>query len=414
MILHDHHFHPIGYAVLQQGLDLSGASSLDEVLAGVAERASRSDGAIIGHRFDEEGFADPRLPTAADIDDVLSDRPVLLIRRCGHIAVANRAALALAAIDEAASAPEGGSFDRDRGGRPTGVLRENAIRPVAEAVEPLAPFPTDQEILEALSTLPALGFGSITGIVSAGGGLWGGADEVDLLARIAPDLPIDIDVLVIADSPADLAESSRRLARAGDDRVRFLGWKGFSDGSLGGHTAALRDPYADMPETTGMSILDHGRALEMGQASLDLGGVVAIHAIGDLANDLVLDVMEELIAGGADPGMLRVEHASLLTDRTIQRFADLEVTASVQPAFIASDAPWLERRLGASRMGMAYPFRSLLEAGVRLIGGSDSPVESPDPEPAIAAAMGRPGLDTGQAITEEQARALFLPTGTSR
>jgi predicted amidohydrolase YtcJ len=147
----------------------------------------------------------------------------------------------------------------------------------------------------------------------------------------------------------------------------------------------------------------------MGRTSLDLGGSVAIHAIGDRANDLVLDVHEELIDGGADPGRLRVEHASVLTEATIDRMSRLGVTASIQPAFLASEATWLEKRLGPERMSHAYPFRSLLEAGVPLLGGSDSPVELPDPETGITAAVDRHGINPTESLTRDQAEALFAP-----
>jgi predicted amidohydrolase YtcJ len=140
-----------------------------------------------------------------------------------------------------------------------------------------------------------------------------------------------------------------------------------------------------------------------------LGGSVAIHAIGDLANDRVLDVFEELIGMGADPGRLRVEHASLLTEAAIERMAKLGVTASVQPAFLASESDWLGKRLGDDRMSRVYPFKSLLEAGVHVIGGSDSPVELPDPAIGIGAAVDRPGFEPAERLTPEQAEELFAP-----
>jgi predicted amidohydrolase YtcJ len=191
--------------------------------------------------------------------------------------------------------------------------------------------------------------------------------------------------------------------------IRFVGYKDFIDGSLGGHTAAMYEPFADQPATRGTERYRHDHMVEMGRTSLAMGGSVAIHAIGDRANDLVLDVHEELIAQGADPARLRVEHASILTSETIDRMARLGVTASVQPAFLASEETWLEKRLGPDRMDRAYPFRSLLEAGVPLLGGSDSPVELPDPATGIKAAVDRHGINPGEALSREQAEALFAP-----
>jgi predicted amidohydrolase YtcJ len=136
---------------------------------------------------------------------------------------------------------------------------------------------------------------------------------------------------------------------------------------------------------------------------------VAIHAIGDRANDMVLDVMEDLCKEGVDPGLLRIEHASILTPEAIERMARLGVTASVQPAFLASEETWLEKRLGPERMDRVYPFRSLQEAGVRLLGGSDCPVEPPDPSIGINAAVLRHGINPDQAVSRVAAEAMFSP-----
>jgi predicted amidohydrolase YtcJ len=406
---HDHHFHPLAYAFMVNGMEMMGAADLGEVLALVADRAARVEGPVIGHRLNDETLRELRLPTAADIDDVVPDRPVILYRYCGHIAVANSAALALAGIDSTTPDPPGGSYDRDRSGRPTGVLRETAVETVSSPLAPLTPPPTDDQLVGALENLPRLGLGSITGIVSVKNPVLSGVeDEMETLIRIAPRLPIDIDVLVITRKPLELVAAKERLDQA-EGRVRFWGWKDFSDGSLGGHTAAMYEPFSDRPDTRGTVRLDHERALIMARASTSMGGVAAIHAIGDRANDLVLDVMHQLIGEGVDPGLLRIEHASILTNPTIDRMADLGVTASIQPAFLASEETWLEKRLGPGRMRRAYPFRSLLEAGVHLLGGSDCPVEPPDPRIGITAAVDRHGINPDQAVTPAQAEALFSP-----
>jgi predicted amidohydrolase YtcJ len=409
MKYHDHHLHPFGYAALVNGLELMDAPDLETVMRRVAQNGETVEGAIIGQRLNDEGVRELRLPTAADIDDVVSDRPVLLYRYCGHIAVANSAALALAGIDADTPDPEGGSFDRDPTGQPNGILRETAVAPVTRALEPHTRAPSDLEIISALAGLRRMGIGSITGMVSVSSAVWCSVDdEVETLIRIGPDLPIDIDVLLIASTPDDLRSAKEKIDRA-EGPIRFIGYKDFIDGSLGGHTAAMYEPFSDKPTTRGTERYRHDHMVEMGTASVELGGSVAIHAIGDRANDLVLDIHEELIGGGADPGRLRVEHMSVVNEDTIARMARLGVTASVQPAFLASEATWLEKRLGPERMSRAYPFRSLLEAGVPLLGGSDSPVELPDPETGITAAVDRHGVNPEESITRDQAEALFAP-----
>jgi predicted amidohydrolase YtcJ len=406
---HDHHIHPLGYAGLVNGLELMDAVDLSEVMRRVAARAGEVEGAVIGQRLNDEGVSERRLPVRTEIDDVVGDRPVLLYRYCGHVAVANSAALALAGIDADTWNPEGGSFDRDRAGVATGVLRGTAIGLVSSALASQVTGPTDSAILSALRNLTRMGIGSMTGIVSVGEPLWCGVpDELDVLCRLAPDLPLDIDLLVIAPDPAELADAAEKI-RHSQGRVRFLGWKEFADGSFGGHTAALHQPFADRPDTRGAERLDPEHAKTMARASMMLGGSVAIHAIGDRANDRVLDVYEELVEMGAEPGRLRIEHASLLTGAAIERMAWLGVTASVQPAFLPSESSWLEKRLGEERMSRVYPFRSLLEAGVAVLGGSDSPVEPPDPEIGLNAAMERPGFNPSESLTEDQAISLFSP-----
>lgn len=409
MTYHDHHIHPIGYATLVNGLELMDSVDLADLTARVARFADTVEGAVIGQRLNDEGLAEGRLPTRDDLDDVVGDRPTLLYRYCGHIAVANSAALSLAGVGSGTPDPEGGSFDRDPTGEPTGVLRETAIQSVSSALAPLVDGPSDAAILRAFGDLAAMGLGSITGIVSAGEPLWCGVtDELDVLCRLAPDLPIDVDVLVIAPDPQLLAEAAEKIRRS-QGRVRFLGWKEFADGSFGGHTAALHDPFTDRPDTRGTERLDREHATMMARAAMMLGGTVAVHAIGDRANDAVLDLFEDLVDMGADPTRLRVEHASLLTAAAVERMARLGVTASVQPAFLASEGDWLVKRIGDERMRRVYPFRSLIQAGIQVIGGSDSPVELPDPTIGINAAIGRPGFDPSEGLTPDEAAALFAP-----
>ncbi|HSO49388.1 MAG TPA: amidohydrolase family protein, partial [Acidimicrobiia bacterium] len=148
---HDHHFHPLGYANLVTGLELMDAADLGEVMRRVVARAEQVSGPIIGQRLNDEGLAERRLPTRVDLDEAVSDRPVLLYRYCGHIAVANTKALDLAGVDARSSDPIGGSIDRDATGAPTGVLRETGITMVSRALAQHVAVPSDAEILRALN-----------------------------------------------------------------------------------------------------------------------------------------------------------------------------------------------------------------------------------------------------------------------
>ncbi|MEX1091790.1 MAG: amidohydrolase family protein [Acidimicrobiia bacterium] len=409
MRFHDHHFHPLGYVGMVTGLDLNDAADFDDLARRLADRRDSIDSAIIGQRLNDEGLKERSLPDRALLDSVSPDRPILVYRYCGHIGIANSAALELAGIRAGVTDPDGGSFDRGPAGDPTGVIRETALKLVSDALSGLTTGPSNQEVLDALGRLEDLGIGSVTGMVSAGEPMWCGVgNELETLISLAPELPIDINVIVITDSPETLASAAERIRSAGG-RMRFGGWKDFADGSLGGHTAAMYEPFADRPDEVGVLRLRPAHAGTMARASLELGGDVAIHAIGDRANDEVADFFEHLISNGADPDRLRVEHASILTERTVARFAALGITASIQPAFLASEEEWLERRLGKERMSRAYPFREMAEAGLRLLGGSDCPVEPPDPRIGIRAAVDRHGISPGQALTEDQAIQLFHP-----
>ena len=406
---HDHHFHPFGYALLVNGLDLFDSPDLTTALERVAKFAESREGPVIVERLNDESLADRRLPTRDDIDDVIGDRPVLIYRYCGHVAMANSAALTMAGINSETPDPDGGSIDRDRSGRPTGVLRETAVALVDEVFAPLEPQPSDDQILDAWQGLTDIGLGSVTGIVAASHPQWCGiGDELETVCRLAETMPIDMLLYVTADNPGVLTDAAARIERAGG-RIRFGGWKDWSDGSFGGHTAAMHEPYSDNPSERGLVRLDPAHAIEMGETSLRLGGGVALHAIGDRANDLVLDIHEDLIGRGADSSRLRIEHASILTAPAVERAGRLGVTASVQPAFLASEEDWLVKRLGEERMNLAYPFRSLSEAGAAVIGGSDAPVEGPDPVVGIRAAVDRFGINPSESVDRETAESWFRP-----
>jgi predicted amidohydrolase YtcJ len=407
--LRDAHLHPVGYAAALTRPSLKTApdfSALADIISD-AVRTQPTGTAITGLRLDDETLAEGRLPDREFLDAVSTDHPILLMRYCGHIAVANTAALDLAGIDRSTPDPAGGSIDRDDSGTPTGVLRETAFEPVTAALRPLAPELTPDQITAGLVALASTGLVEIGAMAATDSGLWGGAtSELDVLLEAARNSPIALRIFVIARTPATLRRAATKIDAAGP-RVSFAGVKMFSDGSFGGHTAAMHEPFSDRPDELGTDRLDPEWAFEMATASLDLGGRVAIHAIGDRANGGVLDLMGRLIEWGASPHHLRIEHASVLTSSDIQRFGRLGITASVQPAFIASEVGWLEKRLGPHRIGLTYPFRSLATAGSPLAGGSDCPVEPPHPLHGMAAARDRLGIVPGERLDADAALAMF-------
>lgn len=408
--LRDAHFHPVTYAASLVVPSLKSAKDFAEIGARVGEAASRVAPSVpvSAIRLDDETLHEGQLPTRHDLDKMLPDRPLIIHRYCGHIAVANTAALHLAGVTAATPDPVGGTLDRDERGEPTGVLREMGIELVSLPLAHQAgPAVTDDQVVDAMTALASVGLTSIGGIVGCGDGPWADlGDQFSQLLRIADRLPINVRVLVIGQDPNQLRDAARRLDEVGSPRLTFLGVKIFGDGSLGGHTAAMHEPFTDA-DTTGQLRFDPISSRPLVQTALDLGGISAIHAIGDRANAAVLDFYDDLIQDGADPTRLRIEHASILGPDEIAAFARLGVTASVQPAFMASETEWLEKRVGPDRLLQSYPLRTLLDAGVPLAGGSDCPVEPPHPLPGIAAARDRCGIVPSEGLTAREALHLF-------
>lgn len=402
--LADAHFHPTNWAAAVHRLTLHDASTLGDVIRAVSERAGTMPPGkpLIATRLDDQRLAEKRLPTRHDLDVI--DRPVLLYRVCGHIAVANTAALEASGIGPATQDPAGGSFDRDAFGHPNGILRETAIRTVSSVVGGRGDGLDADEMVSALLPLHEVGLTRLSAMVAYGSDPWcGGPSELRSVLQAAPDSPVEIDVFVIAEEPDDLTEAAERLAKSGGP-VRFAGVKMFSDGSFGGHTAALRTPYSDTGTTGTMRLPAKHR--ELAQRALDLGGRVAIHAIGDQAVGTVLDEFDRLLDAGAEPTRLRIEHASLMDDADRARFAEIGAIASMQPAFLPSDGPWLPTRLG-DRVRNVFAHRSALEAGITIAGGSDCPVEQPSPLWGMATARDRRGIVPEEEVSAEDALGMF-------
>lgn len=371
--LRDSHIHPVGISANAQRLDVSDVATVDELIERLRERAAGTSGAVVAVGYDDERVAEGRMPSADDLDQASADRAVVVYRHCSHIAAANHVALRQAGIDADTPDPEGGRIRRGTGGRLTGVLEETALIPLAGSLDRSLEPPDPASVRAVLSNLHRLGLMAIDAMVATGDSMWcAGGNELDLIVSLGADSPVTIDVFVICTDPTELREAAQRLDTAGP-HIRFAGWKGFADGSLGARTAALRSPYSDDPSTSGMVVANNLQL--MAESAISLGGQAAIHAIGDLAVEHAIVVAERLGVTGA----IRIEHASIADPGQVDRMAAAGVVASVQPSFVPADAPWLTRRLGPDRARWAYPFASMLQAGVMLRGGSDAPIESADP-----------------------------------
>jgi predicted amidohydrolase YtcJ len=408
--LRDAHTHPVAYAALLSGCSLKNASDIADLQARLVTFASTLPGRqpVVATRLDDESLAERRLPTRVDLDAAIHDRPVVLYRYCGHVAVANTAALRASDITSDTQDPTGGSIDRDAAGCPTGVLRETAMGLLSPAFA-WSGDPDERSLISALTGLAGAGITSI-GAMIAHGEHPTERQELELWRRVAAELPIKVHGIASVETADRLDEAASVLDDAGP-RLSWLGVKRFADGSLGGHTAAMHSPFAD---DTSRGILRLSEVDTMlARRSIELGGMVAIHAIGDRAIDGVLDIFDELISEGADPHDLRMEHVSVISPTQVDRFAELGITAVVQPAFLASESGWVTRRVGEERVPWLYPFKSLLASNVPVAGSSDCPVEPPQALWGMAAAMDRYGVAPGERLTGTEALAMFT-SGAAR
>jgi len=346
---------------------------------------------ILEGNWDHENWTPAELPTRALIDAVTPDNPVFVQRLDGHMSLANTVALKLAGVTRATPDPPGGTIVRDAAGEPTGVLKDAA----ADAVDRVIPAPGRAELEEAVQA--AMRYAAAQGVTSVQDM---SADPA--LLRLYQDL-VRAGRLTVRISAHQPLSTWRRLADEGvesgfgSELLRIGGLKGFADGSLGSTTAWFYQPYLDAPNTTGLASADLADEASM-QAKItaaDRAGLhIAIHAIGDRANDRVLDMFATAAkANGPRDRRFRIEHAQHLRPETIRRFADLHVVASMQPYHAIDDGRWAAKRLDAERLKGTYAFKSLLDAGVTLAFGSDWFVAPMEPLMGIYAAATRRTLD---------------------
>ena len=387
----DAHVHvmDIGFAALT--LDLSDTESLEDALAKVKEFAE-GEGAgrpwIIGRGWNQEKWGLGRFPTAAELDAVVSDKPVWLERADNHANWANSAAMELAGITAKTAEVEGGRIVRDAGGKPTGIFVDNAIGLVGKFVPEPRPKDRDAAFMKAQERLLANG---ITAVADMGTPI-----EDWQTFRRAGDLgQLKVRIMSYADSieSMTLIGGPNPTPWLYDDKLRLNGIKLYLDGALGSRGAILKEPYEDEPNTRGLPLLTPAQLRNLiTRASLD-NFQTAIHAIGDAANADVLNAIDDVAASYGGDRRWRIEHAQIVDPADLERFGKNGIIASMQPLHQTSDRTMAEARLGPDRLGGAYAWRSMLEAGGKLAFGSDAPVEPADAFAGIAVAISRTDAD---------------------
>lgn len=384
----DAHAHLMSLGVARLTVDLIGAASEKEAADRVKQRVAKVEPGqwIRGRGWDQNLWPSRRFPTTIDLDRVAPNNPVYLNRVDGHAAWVNTAALKIAGITKETPDPPGGKIIRDATGNPTGAFIDEAMNLVFRNLPPMS----EQEAEEALAGAmrECLSYG-LTGIHDMG------IDSLDinLYKRKIDAKQFPIRVYALIGGPGETWDSFLKtgpLMDYGDHRLTIRAIKMYIDGALGSRGAALIEPYSDDPGNRGLTVISSEGLKSVVDTALTHGFQVCTHAIGDRGNNIVLNVYEAALKDHpVGDHRLRVEHAQVLLLSDIPRFKQLGVIPSMQPTHCTSDMYWAEARLGPKRVLGAYAWRSLLDSGVIICGGSDFPVESPNPLLGIYAAVTR-------------------------
>ena len=344
---------------------------------------------ILGGDWDHEIWGGD-LPGKNWIDSVTGNHPLFVSRYDGHMAFANSKALRLAGITKETKTPAGGEIIKDKNGNPSGVLKDEAMNLVFN----ILPNPSEKELDEYLARAVHHAFeNGVTQVHDMSS--YGGWTDLGTYRRAFENKKLDLRIYsFVPVSNWQKLDSFCKINGFGNDTLRWGGLKGFVDGSFGSTTAWFYQPYLDAPTSTGLQVTDTV-LLRKWVLSADSAGLhVAIHAIGDRANDFILNIFEE--AETRTPGKdhrFRIEHAQHLTQRAIPRFAHLHVIASMQPYHAIDDGRWAAKRLDDSRLKGTYAFKSLSDTKATLTFGSDWTVAPLKPIEGIYAAVTRRTLD---------------------
>ena len=409
----DAHGHVSGFGQLMALVDLNGSESETVAAERVAEffADDAGDGWMMGGGWNQVLWPTKELPSRQALDAVSSTRPILMRRVDGHAVWVNSVAFERAGITTDTPDPEGGQIVRDSEGNPTGVLIDNAISLLAGAMEEVSVEDHEVNIERGLQALAALG---MTGVHDAG------ITDRELQAyrnlqregRMAIRSYAMLSVL----DPGNDKTLAAGPTTSDDHMLTVRSVKILSDGALGSRGAALHDDYSDQPGHRGLLLFDEETLRHHMRRSAESGFQVNVHAIGDLANTRVLDEFEAM---NADPKLRalrhRIEHAQIVRPSEVARFSELDVIASIQPTHATSDKNMAGDRLGEERLKGAYAWQTLTREGARLAGGSDFPVEPPNPFYGLHAAVTRQDRDGNplggwrfeEALNREQSLSLF-------
>jgi len=368
--LRDSHCHLMWLGMQENGLKLDSCKSFEEVISiSLAFQKSNSSFWLNGRGWNNENWENKALPTNDLLNKFFPDRPVFLKRIDGHAALANNVALDLAKINLHTNDPSGGKIQRDSNGKATGLLIDNAI----ELIEDIIPRPSDDEFIKHLLTAQDKCL------------------ELGLLE--VHDMDVHLDWLPYFNHLANeklLNLKVKSYIRGFDgeflskcnkpyiiNNLEIAGLKFFADGALGSRGAALIEDYSDDAGNKGLFLIDEDSFFNYSMKGAKLGFEISTHAIGDAANRFTLHNYTKLRNNGVKVA-LRIEHCQMVHPDDILKFKELNIHAAIQPIHCISDKDMAYNRIG-ERVNYSYPWKSLLELGIEISGGSDFPIESPDP-----------------------------------
>ena len=412
----DAHAHLKGIGYRELNLNLQGADSLKSMLTQVTIHANKLPIGdwVIGRGWIEKKWPEARFPTLEELDAISSDKPIALERADGHAIIVNSLALKLAGIDRDTSDPIGGKIDKDINGEPNGVLIDKASLLVEKIIPKRSRQDEKNALKKGLYRTASMGW---TQLHDAGSPL----SDYELLEEIKEEenLPIRIQFYVSdGDEAIQFIETGPYLDP--QHMLTARGVKLYADGAIGSRGAAFFNKYDDY-ETKGFLIFQKEETMPKLIKALVNGIQIQTHAIGDLANSVTLDWYAEAFSSVSEANRMiieprwRIEHSQNILPIDQQRFADLKVIASMQPSHAIGDLHFAHKRLGVDRLDNAYTWRSLIDLGVVIAGGSDAPVEIGDPRIEFKAAIGRKDLDgyyqdywnLDESVSREEALYMF-------
>ncbi len=381
----DAHLHFLSGGMSKMEVDLTGVKSIREIQKRVIKKLrSLPPGSwLTGRGWDQSLFPDKKWPTKKILDSIAPDVPIFLRRACGHVALVNTKALHIAGINAGTPNPPAGEIVKDPvTGKPTGILKEEAMNLVSQYIPPPSKETIEKAVEIALEEARKFGVTSVQDNTSA--------DMLDVYQKLLNKGKLTCRVSEWPPLQEDLKRYKKLKQKYNGNMIHFGLLKGFSDGSMGSRTAAFFQPYFDDPTTRGIFQMTQDELNNLVLCADKEGFQIGIHAIGDAANRMVLDAysLARKINGVRD-SRHRIEHAQVLTKEDIPRFKELGVIASMQPTHCIEDLRWAETRIGLERCRYAYAWKSLKKQGAVLAFGTDWPVVSLNPMEGLYAAVTR-------------------------